>query len=267
MKVNLKMLCFTLLAASMLVFGCAKDNPIAPIILAPPPVDEIPAAVGPAAVSLGTAGNFVILAKTGITTVPSSAVTGNSGVSPIASGAIIGFALTLDASGAFATSGQVTGNVYAADYSAPTPANMTSAISNMESAYADAAGRLNPNFTNLGAGDISGMTLAPGLYQWSTAVSIVSDITLSGKSTDTWIFQITGDLNLASGVIVQLSGGAQAKNIVWQVVTATLNTTSHLEGIVLASTGITLSTGATVNGRLLTQTAVTMDQNTVVQPN
>jgi hypothetical protein len=38
----------------------------------------------PMGVSLGGAGNFVILAKSGISTVPTSAVTGNIGVSPAA---------------------------------------------------------------------------------------------------------------------------------------------------------------------------------------
>jgi len=119
-------------------------------------------AAGPARVNLGTAGNFVILSKSGISTVPNSIVTGDIGVSPIDSTAITGFSLIADSTNTFATSTQVTGKIYAADYTSPTPSNMTTAIGNMETAYTDAAGRPMPDFTELGAGNISGLTLAPG---------------------------------------------------------------------------------------------------------
>ena len=112
---------------------------------------------------LGTAGNFVILAKSGISTVPTSAVTGDIGVSPINSTAITGFSLNLSAGSPFATSAQITGKVYASDYAAPTPANLTTAIGDMQTAYTDAAGRTIPDFTEQGAGQIGGLTLVPGL--------------------------------------------------------------------------------------------------------
>jgi len=64
----------------------------------------------------------------------------------------------------------VVGNVYAADYTSPTPSNLTTAVSDMQTAYTDAAGRTTPDFLNLGAGNISGLNLAPGLYKWGTGV-------------------------------------------------------------------------------------------------
>jgi len=97
-----------------------------------------------APVNLGTAGNYVILTKSGISTVPGSTITGNIGVSPINSTAITGFSLMLTAGSSFATSAQVTGDVYAPDYAAPTPANLTTAIGDMQTAYTDAAGRTSP---------------------------------------------------------------------------------------------------------------------------
>lgn len=225
------------------------------------------AAAGPAPVTLGTAGNFVILAKSGVDTVPTSAVTGDIGVSPIDSTAITGFSLVLDGTGTFSTSSQVIGNAYAADYTSPTPSNLTTAVSNMETAFTDAAGRPTPDFTELGSGDISGLTLVPGLYKWGTGVLISTDVTLNGGPNDVWIFQISGGVTQASGARVLLAGGASPKNIFWQSSgTVALDTTAHLEGIVLSQTEITLATGATVNGRLLSQTAVTLDASTVTRP-
>jgi hypothetical protein len=220
-------------------------------------------------VNLGTAGSYVILAKSGISTVPPSAVTGDLGVSPIDSTALTGFSLILDGSGQFSTSSQVTGKLYAPDYASPTPANLTTAVSDMETAYTDAAGRTLPDATELGSGNIGGMTLAPGLYKWSTDLTIPTDVTFSGGPNDVWIFQIAGNISIAGAKSVILSGGAQARNIFWQVaggVGVALGTTSHFEGIILTQAGITLQTGASINGRLLAQTAVTLDANTVTVP-
>jgi Ice-binding-like len=225
------------------------------------------AAIGAqATLNLGTAGNYVILAKSGISTVPPSAVTGNIAVSPIESSAITGFSLILDSSGQFSTSSQVTGKVYAPDYAAPTPVNLTTAVSDMQTAYTDAAGRTLPDYTELGSGDIGGLTLAAGLYKWSTGVTIPSNVTLSGGSNDIWIFQIAGDLTLSGATDVILSGGAQAQNIFWQVaggVGVDLGTTSQFAGTILTQAAINMATGASINGRLLAQTAVTLDANSI----
>lgn len=217
-------------------------------------------------VSLGMAGDFAILAKSGISTVPTSAVTGDIGVSPAAATFITGFSLTADATREFATSTQVTGKVYAADYAPPTPSNLTTAVSDMELAFTEAAGRA-PHVTELGAGSIGGKTLAPGVYKWGTGLLIATDVTLAGSATDVWILQVAQDLTLSSGAEVRLSGGALSKNIVWQVAgLVELGTTAHLEGVVLTQTSVTLRTGASVNGRLLAQTAVDIDGSTVVEP-
>jgi len=222
-------------------------------------------AVGPAPVNLATAGNFAILAKAGVSNVPPSAITGNIGVSPIAANGLVGFSLVLDSSGTFSTSSQVTGKITAASYAAPTPATLTTAISDLSTAFTDATGRASPNFTNLANGAIGGLTLAPGLYKWSTAVNATSGFTIAGASTDTWIFQLASTFNLPSGVRVTLTGGALASNIVWVVSGAvTLGTTSHLEGVVIGKTSATLQTGASVNGRILVETNVVLQAATVV---
>jgi len=211
-------------------------------------------------INLGVAGNFVILTKTGITSVYKSTITGDVGTSPITGAAMV------------LSCGEVTGNVYSVDAAGPackiTSATMlTSAIGDMQTAYTDAAGRINPDFLNLGAGTIGGTTLTPGLYKWTSSVNIPTDIAIAGGPNDVWIFQVAGTLKMSSAVRVTLSGGAQAKNIYWQVAGAvTFGTTSHFEGIILGQTGINLQTGASINGRLLAQTAATLQMNTVTQP-
>ncbi len=220
-----------------------------------------------APVNLGMAGNFVVLAKSGISTGPASAITGDIGVSPIDSTAITGFSLILTASSPFSTSAQITGKVYAPDYAAPTPANLTTAIGDMQTAYTDAAGRSLPDFTELGAGQIGGLTLVPGLYKWGTDVLISSDVTLNGGPNDVWIFQSAGKITQANGTRIHLTGGALAANVFWQAFgDVSLGTTSHFEGIIMTLTSISLGTGASINGRLLAQTAVTLAAATVTAP-
>ena len=218
------------------------------------------------AVNLGTAGNFVILAKTGISTTGVTAITGDIGISPAAASFITGFGLIADATNVFSTSSLITGKIYASNYATPTPSNMTTAISDMQTAYTDAAGRTLPDSTELGAGDITGKTIPHGLYKWGTGVLIsAGGVTISGSPTDIWIFQIANDLTVANGAIVTLSGGAKAANIYWQVAgQVVIGTTVQMQGNILSHTLISLNTGATLNGRALAQSAVTLIGNTVV---
>jgi hypothetical protein len=218
-------------------------------------------ASGPDPVNLGTAGTFVILSQTGVTDVYKSAVTGNVGTSPITGAALL------------LSCGEVSGVLITVDAAGPLPCSitdpsfLTGAVGDMGFAYDDAAGRLSPDFVELGAGEIGSLTLSPGLYKWSTGVSISNDVTITGGPNDIFIFQIAGNLNEANGKQIILAGGAQAKNIFWQVAgSATLGTTAHFEGIILGKTLIAVNTGASVNGRLLAQTAVTLQMNAVTQP-
>ncbi|MBA2662694.1 MAG: DUF3494 domain-containing protein [Bradymonadaceae bacterium] len=224
---------------------------------------------GPLIVDLGTAGDYVILASTGISATVGTTIVGDIGVSPIASPAISGAFALAEPPTTFTTSPIVTGKVYAANFDAPTPDNLLTAIGAMATAFTDAAGRATPDFVEHGdgTGDIDGLDLEPGLYKWSTGVEFANDLTLTGGANDVWIFQVAGNLLVGSDAIVTLAGNAQAKNVFWQVAgNATLGSHSDFKGILICMTEIVMQTGAKFHGRALTQTAVTLDANTVTQP-
>lgn len=229
----------------------------------------IPSSVqGPGAVNLGTAADFTILAKTGISTIGVTSITGNIGVSPAAATAITGFSLIMDATNQFSTSLYVVGKVYAAAYAVPTPAKLTTAVNDMQTAFTTANGMTTNVIVELGAGNISGMTLAPGLYKWSTGLLITNaGVTLSGGPNDTWVFQVAQGLTVSNSAIIHLSGGAQAKNIFWTTGSnAVIGSNVDFSGNIMSQTLISLNTGAKVTGRLLAQTAVTLNTSIVVLP-
>lgn len=219
------------------------------------------ASTGQAPVNLGTAGTFAILSKTGITDVYASAITGDVGTSPITGAALL------------LTCGEVSGKIYVVDAAGPLPCavndatKLTAAVGDMETGYLDAEGRTSPDFTELGAGEIGGLTLAPGLYKWGTDLLISTDVTLTGGPNDVWIFQVAGGMKQANAKQIILAGGALAKNIFWQVAgSVSIGTTAHFEGVVLGKTLVAVNTGASANGRLLAQTAVTLQMNAITQP-
>jgi hypothetical protein len=220
---------------------------------------------GPAVVNLGSAANYRILAESGISNASNAIVTGDIAVSPIDHTAITGFSLVLDGGGAFATSADVVGDVFAADYASPTPANLTAAVSAMNAAYTDAQGRVTPAPTvGLGAGTLNGQTLTAGIYKWSTPVDITGPITINGGPSHKVILQIAGTLDLEAGIVINLTGGILPQNIFWAVAGAvTLKTSSVFRGIMLGATSVAVQATATVHGRLYAQTAVTLISGTV----
>ena len=221
---------------------------------------------------LQSAGGYVILAKSGVSTVPTSVVTGNVGLSPAARTFLTGWSLLSEPTDTSFGSVQVVSpfRLFAADnVGGATSANLTAAVLSMQTAYTDAAGRpagVGPNL-DMGGGTLNGQTLASGTYTWGTNVSITGNITLSGTATDVWILQITGTLDMAANKSIILSGGALPQNIFWQVTSdVTIGAGSHFEGIILGLTSVTFQNLASINGRLLAQTAVVLDATTVTRP-
>src|ERR1017187_2885290 len=204
-------------------------------------------AAGPAPVNLGSAAHFTILAGAAVTTTGGGIVNGDVGASPIT-----GSAIPL-------TQAQVNGTIYAVVVAGPAgtvidPDLLLTAKGDLTTAFNDAAGRTpipSGPFLNPGAGNIGGLNLVPGLYKFTgTALITGSDVTLTGGPDDVWIFQIAADLQVGTSVHVILAGGAQARNIFWQVGTsAVIGTFAVFKGTIIADQAITINTTSVMDGR------------------
>lgn len=195
-----------------------------------------------AAVPLGSAATFGVLAGSTVTNTGASIITGNLGVSP--GTAVTGF-----------PPGTVTGTIYSAG------AVAGQAQVDLTTAYNNAAGQAST--ANLTGQNLGGLTLTPGVYTFSSSAQLTGTLTLNGNGV--YIFQIGSTLTTASSSAVVLAGGALASNVFWQVgSSATLGTGTSFNGTILALASITATTGATINGAFLARNgAVTLDTNTV----
>ena len=241
---------------------CSNQSNYRPVFLALLLLNSLPSAraAGPTPVNLGSAVHFTILAGAAVTTTGGGVINGDVGASPITGAAIL------------LTQAQVNGTIYCVDAAGPAgsviaPALLTTAMGDLTTAINDAAGRSptpSGSFLNPGAGNLAGLTLVPGLYKFTgTALLTGSDVTLFGGPDDVWIFQIGSDLEVGDHVHVVLTGGAQARNIFWQVTTsATIGTFSSFKGTILANEAITMNTTSAMDGRALAFTAgVTFNGN------
>ena len=199
-------------------------------------------AAGPATINLRSCSTFAILAATTVTTTGGGTINGDVGLSPAGSQGI--------------PPAQINGNIY---NGGPIAAQ---AQLDLTSAYNDAAGRSLNRITLTDGENIGGLTLAPGLYWSASSLQITGDLTLDagGDQNAVWIFQIGSTLTTAAGAPgapgsqVILAGGAQAKNIFWQVgSSATLGTYSVFEGTIMAYTSITMGNYSIMDGRALAQ--------------
>lgn len=228
-----------------------------PLFLTSMAIGPVAHAAGTAPVNLKKAGFFTILSESGIADVPASRVVGNVGTGPITGAAdLLGCT-------------EVNGRVISVDSAGPAPCNrinpgmLGKAVLDMKAAYTDAASRV-PTVTELGAGNIGGLTITPGVYSWSSSVLMPANVTLSGGPNDVWIFQVAQNVNIASATSILLRGGANPANIFWQVAgSVTIGTYANFSGTVLCMTQISMLTDASIHGRLYAQTAVSLQMNTV----
>jgi len=222
------------------------SGPLCLLVLAMP---GLVLAEGPAPLDLGSAAHFTILAGAAITTTGGGAINGDVGASPITGAAI------------HLTQAQVNGHIYAVDATGPAGSLIDAALlltakGDLTTAYNEAAGRTpvpSGPFLNPGAGNLGGLNLVPGLYKITSTILIIgSDLTLTGGADDVWIFQCAADLQLVSGMAIHLAGGAQARNIFWQVgSSAVIGTFASFQGTILADQSITMGTSSSLNGRAL----------------
>jgi hypothetical protein len=228
-------------------------------------------------VDLGTSGNYVILSKSGISTVPTSDITGDIAVSPIDSTAITGFDLTKGADGTYWTASQVTGKVFAANGAVSTPTILTTAVSDMETAYMDAKSRsaeIGKSEIGSPAGTLGGDgvgdqddPLTAGVYTFTTDVTIGADLFFEGKEDDVFILRTTKNLMQVANTKVTLTGGALAKNVIWQVEGhVVVGANADMEGILLVKTDILFETGSSLLGRALAQTACNLQSTIMTGP-
>ena len=202
-------------------------------------------AVSPTTVGLGTATSFAVLAGAGITNTGPTTINGDVGSFPTTTQTGFG-------------SVTITGTNHAGD------AVTQGAKTDLITAYNTAAGSgpTIPVAANLG-----GQTLVAGVYNSASSLALTGALTLSGSSSDVWIFQAGSTLTTATGSSVVLIGGAQSCNVFWQVgSSATIGTGSAFKGTIIALTSITVTTGATIDGRALARNgAVTLDTNTITR--
>jgi len=199
--------------------------------------------------NLNSAGEFGILAGVGISSTGFSVISDmNVGISPGVRSSVTGFPPATIVNGA----------IYASDDVAPpgVAAMLIQAKQDLTNAYLFAEGATAPAPVTV-AGDQGGLTLAPGIYKSTSTLLIQSgNLTLDaqGNADATWIFQVASDFTTVGGAggSVILSGGAQAKNIIWQIgSSATIGNGTSFKGNILALTSITMNTGSSIDGRLL----------------
>ncbi|KAJ7269080.1 hypothetical protein C8J57DRAFT_329927 [Mycena rebaudengoi] len=224
-------------------------------------------AARPAPVVLGSAKTFAILANTRVFNTPTSAITGDVGVASGNASSLSNFGLVRDASQQFSSSAQVNGRVMVGTDEAPTPQLLAGAAVDMQAAFTDAMGRPGADFVGLQNGRIVGANLVPGIYKWKTAVTIAGDITLTGSSTDTWIFQISSSFNQETNRRITLAGGALPQNVVWAIAgIVTIGANTLLQGNILATGNVEVGANAVHNGCIYALTTVELNMATISCP-
>jgi hypothetical protein len=211
-------------------------------------------------IDLGSAKEFAILTKAGISTDPTdpeklSFITGDIGVSPIAATAITGFGLDKQTD-PYSYASQIEGKAYAADYAPPTPVKLITAVHDMEVAYNITSQRSSDGDARTN-GEIGDMTLTHGVYTFGTDITIsnANDVTFQGGADDVFIIKTTGSILQEKDTKVILGKDVQAKNIFWQVAgQVTVGERSEMKGILLVKEAVTFESDSSLEGRIFAQT-------------
>lgn len=223
-------------------------------------------------VPLGSSSNFAILASAAITNIPTSAITGDVGLTPDTGANISGFSAPL-------TCPEVTGKMYAVDAAGPacaliSPTILTNAKTDAEIAFINARAAVRGTPTAI-SGNLNGLTLVPGLYESGTSLEISPGgflyLDAQGDVNAVFIIRSATSITTEATSEVVLTGGAKATNVYWTAGSAvTLGTNSKMKGTLIAGTALSLLTGANLEGRALNQgaaaAAITLDSSTITVP-
>jgi len=184
--------------------------------------------------------------------------------------------------------GNSTGGIFTAPPAPGTAAKATiatQALVDANAAYISISPANKPGGTDPGAGELGGLTLAPGIYKSASGTFNISNgpLTLDAKGDPnaTWIFQTAAGLTVgiagtAGARSVIMINGGQPRNVFWYVGSAaTINGAGGgvMVGTIIANSGVTFSTpGVAVqtvlNGRAISLVAsVTMVNTTINVPN
>jgi hypothetical protein len=222
---------------------------------------------GPGPVVLGTSARFGILSGVGVSNQAGPSVINNMdvGIYPGVRSSVTGFPPATIVNGA----------IYASDDITPpgTAAMLLQAKTDLTNAYMMAEAAVSPAPVTV-SGDQGGLTLAPGIYKSTSTLSIANgNLTLDaqGDPNAVWIFQIAAGFTTVGGAggSVILTGGAQAKNVYWQIgSSAIIGDFTSFQGNILALTSITMNSHATAVGRMLARNgAVVMTStNIIIKP-
>lgn len=260
----------SLLLGTLALTSCGKSDSssptAAPSIVTPPPQTSkielpVPANHAVKPISLRTAEAFAMLAHQGITSVPASQITGKVGVRP---GVRADLKITPE---------EITGGVvetYATDDKDTAATSfVTTAKIDLINAYNEAETRQpDADKIDLFGGALGNKILPAGVYKFNSRVTIPNDLTLEGTDTDVFIFQVAGDLRIGSDVTIKLSGGAQAKNVYWQVGDNFLvKAKSVMVGTVMAQGTVEMRDSSRLDGRVFSKNAtISLDKVTVARP-
>ncbi len=260
----------SLLLGTLALTSCGKSDSSSPVaapsIVTPPPQTSkielpVPANHAVKPISLRTAEAFAMLAHTGITSVPASQITGKVGVRP-------GLRADLKI-----TPEEIAGGVvetYATDDKDTAASSLvTTAKIDLINAYNEAETRQpDADKIDLFGGALGNKILPAGVYKWNSRVTIPNDLTLEGTDTDVFIFEVAGDLRIGSDVTIKLSGGAQAKNVYWQVGDNFLvKAKSTMVGTVMAQGTVEMRDSSKLDGRVFSKNGtIALDKVTVTRP-
>jgi len=182
--------------------------------------------------------------------------------------------------------GDVKGGIYTAPPSPGTATSFTTATTALldaTTAYNSISPASKPGGTDPGAGELGGLTLAPGTYKSASGTFKITNLDLvldaQGDPNAVWIFQMAAGLTVgtpSSARSIALTGGALAKNVFWYVGSAAVINYAGggtMVGTIMANSGVTLSnpgnstttTAQTIlNGRAISLIASVTMVNTII---